>query len=161
MERNLGFLQTCRIDPSRPSVTERYFKSKIIPETNQCILVHSNRLSIITLSPNHPILTENLDLLSINFDTVGNINRLSNKVSGKFKKGGQKLKEKSVLCSVKCSNNCEYTLYSCVSGTLIEVNERLIREPNILKKKPWSEGYIAIILPPFQSAEKLLKKNMC
>ncbi|GFV37302.1 protein Abitram [Trichonephila clavipes] len=94
------------------------------------------------IPPTHPILKENLDVISINFDPVGKVNRLSNKVSGKFKKGGQKLSEKSVLCTVKCSNDCEYTIYSCISGSLVEVNERLVENPKLLKENPWSEGYI-------------------
>lgn len=156
----LSFLSTYRIDPSIPSVTERYFKTRMIPESNQCVLVHSNRLCLITISPSHPILQESIKIESIDFETVGKQkqNRLNNKVSGKFKRGGQKLKEKSVICIIKTSDGCEHTIYSCVSGTLVEINEKLLKEPNLLKDKPWSEGYIAIILPPFPSAEKSVAK---
>ncbi|GBN88347.1 hypothetical protein AVEN_53730-1 [Araneus ventricosus] len=104
--------------------------------------------------PNHPILKENLDVISVKFESNRNVNRLSNKVSGKFKRGGQKLSERSVLCSVKCSDDREYSLYSCISGTLVEVNEKLLENPNLLKEKPWSEGYVGIILPPFSSSRR-------
>jgi len=40
-----------------------------------------------------------------------------------------------------------FTLYSCVRGNLLEVNERLITEPNLLLTKPHTEGFIAIIYP--------------
>ncbi|GIY64673.1 protein Abitram [Caerostris darwini] len=149
MDSSTDFLEFFRIDPSQLSVTERYFKHKIIPEYNECVLTHSNRLCLITLGPEHPILKENIDVVSVKFISDRNVDRLSNKVSGKFKKGGQRLSEKSVLCTVKCSNECEYKIYSCVSGTLVEVNENLINNPNLLKEKPWAEGYIGIILPPF------------
>ncbi|GFY44724.1 protein Abitram [Trichonephila inaurata madagascariensis] len=154
MDSSLDFLEICRINASHPSVTERYFKTRFIPTYDECVLTHSNRLCLITLAPTHPILKENLDVISINFDPVGKVNRLSNKVSGKFKKGGQKLSEKSVLCTVKCNNDCEYTIYSCIVGKLVEVNERLVENPKLLKENPWSEGYIGIILPPFNSSHK-------
>ncbi|GFT91925.1 protein Abitram [Nephila pilipes] len=154
MDSSTDFLEICRIEPSYLSVTERYFKTRIIPAYDECVLTHSNRLCLITLAPTHPILKENIDVVSVNFGPVGQINRLSNKVSGKFKRGGQRLNEKSVLCSVKCSNDCEYTIYSCISGSLVEVNERLLDNPKLLKEKPWSEGFIGIILPPFNSSRK-------
>lgn len=161
-----NFLKTCRMDPSQLSVTERYFTPKMIDEYHQCVLKHSNRLSIITIAPSHPILAKNLTVMSVHFDSTGNENRLCNKVSGKFKKGGQRLKKESVLCTVKCSDECEYTLYSCIPGTLVEVNQRLIENPSLLTEKPWSDGYIGIILPPFISsrrnfAENTATKNKC
>ncbi|GBN46789.1 Protein Simiate [Araneus ventricosus] len=154
MDSSENFLEVCRIDPSQPSVTERYFKTKIFAEYDECVLIHSNRLCLITIGPNHPILKENLDVISVKFESNRNVNRLSNKVSGKFKRGGQKLSERSVLCSVKCSGDREYSLYSCISGTLVEVNEKLLENPNLLKEKPWSEGYVGIILPPFPSSRR-------
>lgn len=154
-----NFLKTCRLDPSQPSVTERYFTPKIIAQYDQCVLKHSNRLCIITLAASHPILSKNLKVKSVHFDTSGNQNRLNNKVSGKFKKGGQKLKENSVLCTVICSDESEHILYSCISGKLVEINERLIENPNLLTEKPWSDGYIGIVLPPFISSRRNFAEN--
>lgn len=156
----VNFLSAYRIDPSFPCTTERYFKARIVPESNQCILIHSNRLCLITIAPTHPILAEEIKIESINFENVGNKNRLNNKVSGKFKRGGQKLKEKSIMCVVKTSDGNEHTIYSCVSGTLVEINKRLLTNPGLLKDKPWSEGYIGIILPPFPSSEKSVSKDI-
>lgn len=155
-----SFLKTLRIDPSLPCATERYFKARIVPESNQCILVHSNRLCLITIAPTHPILSEGLKIESINFESGSKQNRLNNKVSGKFKRGGQKLKQKSVLCVIKTVDGREHVIYSCVTGTLVEINKRLLENPNLLRDKPWSEGYIGIILPPFPSAGKRASKEM-
>ncbi|XP_015906225.1 protein Abitram [Parasteatoda tepidariorum] len=149
MDSVSDFLKVCRIDEDLPSITERYFTAKLFPDTNQCALLHSNRLCLITIAPTHPILTECLNIHSIEFNSVGNVNRLSNKVSGKFKRGAQKLKEKSVICKLKCDNDSEYILYSCVAGKLVEINEKLIENPNLLKEKPWSDGYVGIIMPFF------------
>lgn len=160
MEENFHFLQTYRIHSSIPSVTERYFKTKVIPDKNQCVLIHSNRLCLITIAPTHPILLEGKQIESINFETAGKKSRLNNKVSGKFKRGGQKLKENSIICIIKTADGCEYTIYSCVTGTLVEVNERLLEDPNLLKDKPYAEGYIGIILPPFPSTGKSVIKDV-
>lgn len=157
---NMNFLEKYRIDSSFPCVTERYFKPRIIPENDQCILVHSNRLCLISIAPTHQIFSKNLEIESVDFETVARKNRLNNKVSGKFKRGGQKLKEKSIICVVKTCDGQEYIIYSCVCGTLVEVNEKLIEEPNLLRDKPWSDGYIAIILPPFPSTDKGANTNI-
>ena len=36
------------------------------------------------------------------------------------------------LCQIKCANGEEYTLYGLVEGSLIEINERVIQDPQIL-----------------------------
>lgn len=59
-------------------------------------------------------------------------NRLMNNVRGKRKKGGQKLKERSILCEVKCSDGAIFTILSGVKGVLIEINEALLTQPNLL-----------------------------
>lgn len=156
-QENPNFLEAGRIDPSIPCVTERYFKAKVISHNEHCILVHSNRLCVVTIAPTHPILAGNLEIESINFESVGHKSRLTNKVSGKFKKGGQRLKEKSLICVVRTCDGQEHLIHSCISGTLIEVNERLIEEPSLLQLKPWSDGYIAVILPPFSSNKSMVK----
>ncbi|KAI8437612.1 hypothetical protein MSG28_011876 [Choristoneura fumiferana] len=52
-----------------------------------------------------------------------NINRLSNTVKGKGKKGGQALHPKSIVCNVEFNNGTKFDVLSCMKGTLIEINE--------------------------------------
>jgi len=38
-------------------------------------------------------------------------------------------------------------VYSPVSGTVVEINERLSEEPELLNKSPYEEGWIAVLKP--------------
>lgn len=51
------------------------------------------------------------------------------------------------LCKITCDSGKIFTLLSCIKGQLIEVNEALIKNPNLLLEKPQTEGFIAIVLP--------------
>ncbi|KAI1288099.1 hypothetical protein HDE_09619 [Halotydeus destructor] len=144
-----------RVIAEHPCVTERYFEVRFfVPNEDQVrtknagdqvILFHSNRICLISLAPGHEVLKLNKTIESIDF--VGKHeagNRLMNKVSGKGKRGGQKLKEDSVLCEIKTSDGKKYSVLSCMRGNLIEINEKLVDKPQLLTNQPWSEGFIAI-----------------
>ena len=90
------------------SVEKRYYKRYYKVQENkedQVVLLHSNRICLITLSPKHPIIQNKQKILNLEFE-VGNkrkpTDRLSNKVTGKGKKGGQSVDEKAILCVVHC-----------------------------------------------------------
>jgi len=83
----------------------------------------------------------------VNFQVSTKVNRLDNKVSGKGKKGAQYLLPESLICEVTCSNGAKYSLYSCIKGKLVEVNEELVSKPHLLFEKPETEGYLAVVLP--------------
>ncbi|XP_077514937.1 protein Abitram isoform X2 [Amblyomma americanum] len=123
---------------------------------DQCALFHSNRIVLITLAPSHPILKENKAVTKVDYQVNEKLNRLNNQVSGKWKKGGQKLQKESALCIVTCSDGQTYTIVSTVPGSLIEVNEHLTTSPERLTEKTWSSGYIAIVLPPLKMDTMLL-----
>ncbi|XP_046394397.1 protein Abitram-like isoform X1 [Ischnura elegans] len=134
------------------TVTERYYTPRfavnvVEKEDDFCVLFHSNKICVITLAPSHPILRLKKEVVDISFQVSTKVDRSQNKVSGKGKKGAQILHPNSALCIVKCSDNSKYTLYSCVQGKLVEVNENLMEKPSLLVSKPSSSGYIAIILP--------------
>ncbi|XP_013385567.1 protein Simiate [Lingula anatina] len=136
-----------------PSVVERYFTPrykpdvKKVPGEDQCVLVHSNRICVVTVARCHPILSQHKTVCAVNFQVDKKTNRMDNKVTGKGKKGGQWLTELSALCHVTCSDQSTYTLYSCIRGHLVEINENLVRTPGLLTQKPDTDGYIAIVLP--------------
>uniref|UniRef100_A0A8C2C4N0 Protein Abitram n=1 Tax=Cyprinus carpio TaxID=7962 RepID=A0A8C2C4N0_CYPCA len=84
--------------------------------------------------------------------------RLKNKVSGKSKRGGQSLTEFAPLCRITCTDEQEYTVFSCIRGRLLEVNEAILNKPDLLLEKmtystPSTEGYI--ILPKFEESKSV------
>ncbi|CAN9503993.1 unnamed protein product [Ophioblennius macclurei] len=148
-------------DAKAPSVIDRYYtrwyrvdmKGKACED--HCILQHSNRLCVITLAETHPILQNGRAIKSINYQISNGCSRLNNKVSGKSKRGGQFLTDFAPLCRITCTDDTEFTIYSCIRGRLLEVNENILETPNLLLEKPSTEGYIAVILPKFEESKSI------
>ncbi|XP_017548282.1 protein Abitram [Pygocentrus nattereri] len=144
-----------------PSVTDRYYTRwyktdmKGKPCEDHCILQHSNRICVITLAESHPILQNGRKIKSINYRISDGCSRLNNKVSGKSKRGGQFLTEFAPLCRITCTDNIEYTIFSCIRGRLLEVNEDILKQPDLLLEKPSTEGYIAVILPKLEESKSI------
>ncbi|XP_030597264.1 protein Abitram [Archocentrus centrarchus] len=144
-----------------PSVIDRYYTRwyradmKGKPREDHCILQHSNRICVITLAETHPILQNGHAIKSINYQISNGCSRLNNKVSGKSKRGGQFLTDFAPLCRITCTDETEYTIYSCIRGRLLEVNENILETPNLLLEKPSTEGYIAVILPKFEESKSI------
>ncbi|CAD5110785.1 DgyrCDS152 [Dimorphilus gyrociliatus] len=124
-----------------PSVAERYFTPRYKISANnengsdQCILIHSNKLSVITLAISHSLYHGKKVIKKIDFQVDKETNRLSNKVAGKKKHGAQNLNENSILCKIICEDDEVFTVYSCIKGMLVEVNENLIEKPQLLIEK--------------------------
>lgn len=132
------------------SFTDRYFSKRYVVNVDGVqnndimIMFHSNRIALLSLAPSHSFFKKN-DEYKINF-SIGKVNRLSNTVKGKGKKGGQVLTPKSVICKVEYADGSSFDIPCCMKGTLVEVNEELVKKPELLKKFPDAEGYIAVIL---------------
>ncbi|NXK96101.1 F206A protein, partial [Formicarius rufipectus] len=133
-----------------------------------CVLQHSNRrccssisvflfyrICVITLAEAHPLLQSGKTIKSINYQISANCSRLQNKVSGKSKRGAQFLTELAPLCRISSTDGEEYTIYSCIRGRLIEVNENILSNPALLQEKPSTEGYIAVVLPKFEESKSI------
>ncbi|CAB1350782.1 unnamed protein product [Coregonus sp. 'balchen'] len=124
-----------------PSVIDRYYtrwyKTDIKGKDceDQCVLQHSNRICVITLAESHPILQNGRAIKSINYQIR------------------QFLTEFAPLCRITCTDGEEYTIYSCIRGRLLEVNEDILERPEILLGKPSTEGYIAVILPKIEESK--------
>ncbi|KAG7461401.1 hypothetical protein JOB18_007672 [Solea senegalensis] len=148
-------------EDNAPSVIDRYYTRwyradmKGKPCEDHCILQHSNRLCVVTLAETHPILHNGRTIKSINYQISDGCSRLKNKVSGKSKRGGQFLTDFAPLCRISCTDETEYTIYSCIRGRLLEVNERILETPSLLLEKPSTEGYIAVILPKFEESKSI------
>ncbi|XP_015284137.1 PREDICTED: protein Simiate-like, partial [Gekko japonicus] len=92
-------------------------------------------ICVIALADAHPVLQKGKAIERISYQISANCSRLQNKVSGKSKRGAQFLTELAPLCRIYCSDGEEYTIYSCIRGRLIEVNESLLGDPSILQQK--------------------------
>ncbi|RVE66975.1 hypothetical protein OJAV_G00112820 [Oryzias javanicus] len=144
-----------------PSIIDRYYTRwyrtdlKGQPCEDHCILQHSNRLCVVTLAETHPVLQNGRTIKSIDYQISNGCSRLNNKVSGKSKRGGQFLTDFAPLCRITCSDESKYTIYSCIRGRLLEVNENILERPNLLLEKPSTEGYVAVILPKFEESKSV------
>ena len=53
-----------------------------------------------------------------------------------------------------------WTARACVRGKLLELNERLIREPSLASEDPTGAGYLAVVMPRAEDVEKLARTAM-
>jgi hypothetical protein len=97
------------IDLGEPlrSVSERYYTPFYRVDEDRtrrhdlCLLVHSNRIALISLAPSHPILEQGLAVKRVDCTINKRLDRKDNKAVGKSKKGGQSLFKDSVLCHLE------------------------------------------------------------
>lgn len=148
-----------RIIPNFPTPSERYYDIRVVPGKerrsyfgevgDQCLMFHSNRICLVTLSPSHPVIAQNKTILRIEhtFEGYEKIDRLSSQPVGKSKKGGQKLQKNSPICAIICTDEKKYIITASLGAKLIEVNSRICSNFSLIKDKTLSSGYIAIIQP--------------
>lgn len=122
-----------------------------------CVMVHTNKLCLITLSHVHPILAEKKEITEVSYN-VGKFNRLENQVSGKGKRGAQLMGVQSSVCIITCSDGSKYNILAGVQGKLVEVNERLVTQPQLVSEHPDAEGYLAVVLPPLRNGDFMRSK---
>nr|XP_054767907.1 protein Abitram-like [Lytechinus pictus] len=96
----------------------------------------------------------------VDFQANANTNRMDNKVIGKNKRGAQNLQSESILCKVLCYGGQSFTIYSCIKGKLVEVNETLSSHPELLVEKSSTEGYVAIILVRLADYESQFQRTI-
>ncbi|KAL2895379.1 Protein Simiate [Bienertia sinuspersici] len=135
---------------SPPSVVEtnfvRYFAVDFMkPGHDQYVYRHANGLCVIGLAQTHVALQTEGGVTSVDFN-VGKSDRSEFKVTGKRKKNAQHFQPNSILCNVYIGDS-PYVVRCCVKGSLLEVNNRLIQNPELLNTSADRDGYIAIVMP--------------
>jgi len=139
---------------SYPSVADRYYQrytwnteKKFSGHSGPArVLRHSNRILVSCLHPEHPV--RNQTIKKVTFQISEKCDRGSNKVSGKRKKGGQWLNETAPILRIETEESEEPILIqSGCRGTLVEVNNQIIENPQLLLEQSEGRGYIAVVLP--------------
>lgn len=148
-----------RILEDYPTPSERYYDIRLVSSEgrksyfgevgDQCIMFHSNRICLLTISPTHPVITENktIERVEHTFEGFEKIDRLSCQPQGKRKKGGHKLQKNSPICALICSDGTKYVVTACLPSRLIEINQQVCSKPSLVKERPLSTGFIAILQP--------------
>jgi glycine cleavage system H lipoate-binding protein len=140
-------------------IVDKYYTRYYIPNVgqkegeDQYVYEHPNSLLIVGIAPTHKMF-QNRKVVKIDFN-VAKQDRSKSVVKGKRKKGGIILKPEANLAQVTCDDGTEYMLKACVPGTLLEVNERLIQQPDLLMTKSASEAFVAIIMPGNRDKDKV------
>ncbi|OWM74954.1 protein Abitram isoform X2 [Punica granatum] len=131
-----------------------YFAPDFIkPGHDQYVYRHPNGLCVIGLAPTHLAFKGEGGITAVDFN-VGKFDRSQKKVTGKRKRNAQHFESNTALCKVS-TNKDSYIVRCCVKGSLLEVNDKLIKQPALLNSSADREGYIAIIMPKAQDWVKI------
>ncbi|XP_050237477.1 uncharacterized protein LOC126687102 [Mercurialis annua] len=133
-----------------PTSTQTNFVSYFAPDFtkpghDQYVYRHANGLCVIGLASTHVAFKEEGGITAVDFN-VGKSDRSGFKVTGKRKRNAQHFESNTALCKV-CTQDASYIVRCCVKGSLLEVNDRLIKQPGLLNSSADREGYIAIMMP--------------
>lgn len=141
-----------------PTVVDRYFgkhyyfRNDSIDEAH-IVLNHSNGICLVGLADTHVAIKKGIK--TITYD-VGNFDRSKNQVTGKAKRGAMNLQPNSCLAIITCQDDTTYRIESVVQGKLVEINERLLTNPELFGIE--GEGYVAVVLPKLNHCKPQLDK---
>ncbi|XP_076886217.1 uncharacterized protein LOC143536013 [Bidens hawaiensis] len=143
---NVDDLPVCPSSAIESNFVSYFAPDFMKPEHDQYIYRHANGLCVIGLAAGYVAFKDEGGITAVDFN-VGKSNRSEIKVTGKRKRNAQQFESNTALCKVCTTNDTFYIVRCCIKGSLLEVNERLIKQPELLKSSADREGYIAIIMP--------------
>ena len=138
-----------------PSFVERYFRKYYKldikrPFNDHLVLLHSNRVCVCTVAPSHPVLNK----AKYKIERIDFTQNVSENMKGKHKQNAKVLHVLQPFCHIFCKNiqtepqsDEKFTIYSCINAKLIEVNDEVVKNPELLQDKPESDGYLVILYP--------------
>lgn len=143
------------LDADYPDFVEKYFTRhycKDVKDANDdyCVLVHSNRVCLVTLADTHKLMSPDKIPVKVDFQISSKINREDNAMTGKGKRGAQQLASNSILCHVTCQDNSCISIHAALGGKLLDINMDLVRDPALVKT-----AWIAIVLPTIPTFDAL------
>ncbi|XVE94516.1 hypothetical protein REPUB_Repub02eG0015400 [Reevesia pubescens] len=122
------------------------------PGNDQYVYRHANGSCVVGLASTHLAFKDKDGITAVDFN-VKKSDQSGMKVTGKRKKFNQSLIEARCFALTECSIlRVQYGFVQvsdrcCVKGSLWEVNDRLIKQPELLSSSADREGCIAIIMP--------------
>ena len=146
------------------SYTERYFtkyyKLDVKYECNDhLVLMHSNKVAVCTIAPTHPILDTN----KYKVKRVEFIQHVNEEMSGKHKHFAKNLHALQPICKIYCDKlkndegeEAYFVIYCCLNAKLIEINEKLLVNPELIQDKPVTEGFLCILMPKLDNLKEQL-----
>jgi len=116
------------------------------------VMLHSNKLCVVSLSKYHPVVRGNKTVVKVEYDSKV----LGNKCSGKNKRGALVMGSRSTLCRISTQCGATYTVACGARGKLVQINERLASSPDLCRQYA-SAGFLAVILPRLDDVPALLE----
>lgn len=120
-----------------------------------CIARHHNGICVVCLSPQHPVVQQNLVLRSITYRVP------FREVHGKRKRGGLTVERETRLCTLICDSGEEFVVKCAVKGMVVEYNTALETNPSLVVQRPLTDGYLAVVLPPRAIINTAVASLMC
>jgi len=117
------------------------------------VMLHSNKLCVVSLSKYHPVVRGNKTVVKVEYDSKV----LGNKCSGKNKRGALVMGSRSTLCRISTECGASYTVACGARGKLVQINERLSSSPDLCRASYGSAGFLAVILPRLDDVPALLE----
>uniref|UniRef100_A0A7E4W243 Eukaryotic translation initiation factor 2D n=1 Tax=Panagrellus redivivus TaxID=6233 RepID=A0A7E4W243_PANRE len=99
---------------------------------------HPSLMTIICLPPHHPALQSPIKEVKYSRNVAA--------LSGKGKKGASKVEKHSYLCDITNTDGTVHKIRFGVDAMIIEGNSRLKDDPELLRRSPTYEGYLAVVL---------------
>jgi len=112
---------------------------------DQYVYRHGNGLCVVGVMPSHDVFNGR-SVVRVDF-SCGSVNLLDNAVRGKRKRGGITLRPRTPICNVHCDDGMQFQLLACVSGQLLEANERLAANPAMMNEAAGGDAFCVIISP--------------
>ncbi|KAJ1996300.1 hypothetical protein GGI25_000363 [Coemansia spiralis] len=145
------------IEPSQPTdLPDSQTPANIVPKEWQYVLMSPNKLCVIGIAKQHPLLDPAMR------EQVGSITKViyadnvkNSVIKGKGKKQSLRLMPSTKICTVQTSTGKEYILRAAVKGVLMEWNSRLETDPQLIYSHP-EQAFVAIIKPGTDDSSKIL-----
>jgi hypothetical protein len=141
--------------------SQRYFTGLVLrglmkhEGSDQVLNTHPNGIVVVCLAPSHAVNTSTAAPVRVTFAKQGDRSMAGPVPSGKRKAGALSLAACTVVCEIELADGSKHPVYASVAGDLLEVNERLMTEPELLCSAPLGCGYIAVMKPKPAETESI------